>query len=56
MFNPVFVFLVLLGTVALWFVLSFIFFPLGKWLWGIVEGAKEEMERDDKKEEEKKEE
>jgi hypothetical protein len=27
--NPVFIFLVILGAVLLWFLLSFAFFPLG---------------------------
>lgn len=48
--NPVFILLVLLGTVGLWFILAPIFYSLGKIFSGIYEGAKEEMNRDDKKE------
>lgn len=45
--NPVFMFLVILGAVALWFLLSFVFYPLGKFLWRLWKDAKEEMNRED---------
>ena len=49
--NPVFIFLVLLGAIALWFLLSFVFFPLGKLLYRLGKDALDEMEREDKKDE-----
>lgn len=47
--NPVFWLLVVLIAIALWFLLAFIFFPLGKFLWRIGSDAMEELKKDDKK-------
>lgn len=52
--NPVFIFLVVLGAVALWFLLSFVFFPVGKFLYRLVKDALDEMEREDEKDEKEK--
>lgn len=48
--NPVFIFLVFLGAVILWFLMSFVFFPLGKLIYRIGKDAIDEMNRKDKKE------
>lgn len=53
--NPVFIFLVLLGAVILWFFLSAIFYPLGRFLYRIWKDAVDEMNRDNKKKDEEKE-
>lgn len=53
--NPVFVILVLLGAIIVWFLLSFVFFPLGRFIYRIGEDAIDEMNKDDKKEKEKEE-
>lgn len=45
--NIVFYLLVLVFAVILWFLLSFIFFPLGKYLYNIFKEAINEMNRDD---------
>lgn len=50
--NPVFVFLVSVGAVILWFFLSAIFYPLGRFLYRIWKDAVDEMEREDKKKDE----
>lgn len=47
--NPVFVILVILGAVLLWFLLSFVFFPLGKLIYRLWKDAVDEMNREDKK-------
>ena len=52
--NPVFVFLVILGAILLWFLLSFVFHPLGRFLYRLWKDAKDEMNREDKNEKEKK--
>lgn len=44
--NPAFVILVLLGAVVLWFLLSFVFIPLGKFVYRIYKDAMNQMERD----------
>lgn len=49
--NPVLVFLVVLGAIVLWFLLSFIFFPLGKFISRIGKDAMEEMNKDECKKE-----
>lgn len=49
--NPVFIFLVILGTVILWFLLSFVFFPFGKLLYRIGKDAIDEMNREENTEE-----
>ena len=48
--NPVFIFLVILGAIALWFLLSFVFFPLGKFIYRIGKDAVDEMNREEKEE------
>ena len=50
--NPVFVVLVILGAILLWFLLSFVFFPLGRFIYRIGRDAIDEMNKDDKKEKE----
>jgi len=37
--NPIFIFLVVVATVILWFLLSFVFFPLGKLVYRIWKDA-----------------
>lgn len=49
--NPVFIFLVLLGTLILWFLSSFVFFPLGRLLYRIWKDTIDEMNREEDKEE-----
>lgn len=51
--NPVFWFLVILIAVVLWFLLTFVFYPLGKFLWKIGSDTKYELEKEDNKDEEK---
>lgn len=46
--NPVFWFLVLLGAVFLWFLCSFVFYPLGLYIWRIWSDTIENMEKDNK--------
>jgi len=48
--NPAFVILVMLAAVALWFLLSFVFFPLGKFIYRIWKDAIDEINRKDKEE------
>lgn len=52
--NPVFVILIILTAILLWFLLSFVFFPLGKLLYRVWKDAIDEMNREDNKEKEKK--
>ena len=47
--NPVFIFLVILGAIVLWFLLSFVFYPLGKFIYRIGKDAMDEMNREEKK-------
>lgn len=49
--NPVFWLIVILGAVILWFLLAFIFYPFGKFLWKIANDAIEELDKDDKEKE-----
>lgn len=49
--NPVLVFLVVISAIVLWFLLSFIFFPLGKFVSRIGKDAMEEMNKDECKKE-----
>ena len=51
--NPVFIFLVILAAVLLWFLLSFVFYPLGKFLHRLWTDASDEMNKEDKAETEK---
>lgn len=45
--NPALVILILIGVVALWFLLSFIFYPLGKMVYRIYKDAMDEINRKD---------
>lgn len=45
--NPVFIFLVILGAVIIWFLLSFVFYPLGKFLYRIYKDAVDEINREE---------
>lgn len=47
--NPAFVILVLLGAVVIWFLLSFVFIPLGKFVHRIYKDAINQMEQDNNK-------
>lgn len=53
--NPVFILLVLIGAVALWFLLSFVFLPLGKFIYRIGKDATDAMNKDNNDEEKEKE-
>lgn len=54
--NPILILGAVLVTVILWFLLTFLFQPLGKFLLRIIDDTLEAMEEDDKhKEKEKKE-
>lgn len=46
--NPVFIFLVLLAAFVLWWLLAFVFYPLGAFLYRIGKDAIDEMNREDK--------
>lgn len=51
--NTVFVFLVILAAVVAWFLLSFVFYPLGRFIYRIWKDAVDEINREeseDKKE------
>lgn len=43
--NPVFIFLVISGSVIIWFLLSFIFYPLGKLIYRIFKDAVDEINK-----------
>lgn len=43
--NPVFVIVVFLGLIILWFLLSPLFVPLGKFLYRLYKEAKDEMNK-----------
>lgn len=49
--NPVFVILVVLAAVALWFLLSFTFRPIGKLFARIWQDAMDEMNKDENEKE-----
>ncbi len=49
--NPVFVVLVILGTILLWFLLSFAFIPLGRLIYRIWKDAIDEMNKREKEKE-----
>ncbi len=54
--NPVFIFLVLLAAFIVWWLLAFIFYPLGRFIYRIGKDAMNEINREDnkKKDEEEK--
>lgn len=51
--NPVFVFLVILAAVAVWFLLSFAFRPIGRFFCRIWKDAVDEINKNDESEEKK---
>ena len=51
--NPVFWALVFLIATAIWFLLAFIFYPLGRFLWRIGKDAMDELNREDKEDKKK---
>ena len=50
--NPVFIILVILGAVALWFLLSFMFRPLGNLFFKLWTNAVDEMKKSENEEKE----
>lgn len=50
--NPVFIVLVLLGLIALWFLLSFAFRPLGRIIYRIWKDAVDEINKEEREEKE----
>ena len=51
--NPVFIILVILLVIALWFLSSFVFFPIGKIIYRIGKDAIDEMNKEENEEKEK---
>lgn len=49
--NLAFIILVILGVILLWFLLSFVFIPLGKLVYKVVKDAIDIMNKDENKEE-----
>lgn len=49
--NPVLIFLILLAMILLWFLLSFVFYPLGKMAYRIYKDVVDEINRKDQEEE-----
>lgn len=49
--NPAFIILVVLGTTLLWFLLSFVFIPLGKLVYRVVKDAIDVMNKEDNEKE-----
>ena len=49
--NPAFIILVISGAILLWFLLSFVFLPLGKLVHRVVKDAIDIMNKDENKEE-----
>ena len=49
--NPAFIILVILGTILLWFLLSFVFIPLGKLVYKVAKDAIDIMNKEDNEEE-----
>jgi hypothetical protein len=48
--NPVFIFLVLLGLAAVWFLLSFLFKPIGRFFCRIWKGVADEINENESEE------
>lgn len=46
--NPVFIFLVLIGAVIVWFLLSALFYPFGSFLYHIWSNAVDKINKEDK--------
>lgn len=51
--NPVFIFLVIAAGVAVWFLLSFAFRPIGRFVYRIWKDAVDEINKNDESEEKK---
>lgn len=51
--NPAFIILVILAAVAVWFLLSFAFYPLGKLIYRIWKDAVDGINKNDESEEKK---
>ena len=51
--NPVFIILVILGSILLWFLSSFVFIPLGKLIYKVVKDVIDIMNKEDNNKEEK---
>lgn len=49
--NPAFIILVILGAILLWFLLSFVFIPLGKLVYRVVKDAIDIMNKENCEEE-----
>ena len=49
--NPAFIILVILGAIILWFLLSFVFMPLGRFVYKVVKDAFDIMNKEEKAEE-----
>lgn len=47
---PVFTFLVFIGVIFLWFLLAFLFKPVGRFFYRLFKDVKDEMTTEDKKE------
>lgn len=52
--NPAFIILIILVVIVLWFLLSFAFYPVGKFIYRIWRDAIDEMNKRDKEDEEEK--
>jgi hypothetical protein len=48
--NPAFIILVIFGAVILWFLLSFVFIPLGKLVYRVIEDAIDIMNKEENEE------
>lgn len=53
--NPVFWLFVILVAIALWFLLAFVFHPIGEFMWKIGSDTIDELNKEDEDNEEKKE-
>lgn len=49
--NPVLIFLVILVAIILWFLLSFAFYPLGRFIYRLWKDAVDEINKKDESEE-----
>lgn len=45
--NPAFIILIILGMIVLWFLLSFVFLPLGKLVYKVVKDAIDIMNKNE---------
>lgn len=50
--NPALLILIIIGAIILWFLLSFVFYPLGKLVYKVYKDAIDEMNRDEMNREE----